>query len=94
MSRRTTISLDGDVYQNLVRETMTTYKIGKPVSKLANKFLKVPLKREGKILDLILSEKLAKTNAKESETFRRGLSKRFESRPMVRPTCFLSTKLN
>ena len=36
-------------------------------------------KREGKILDLIFSEKLAKTNAKEFATFRRGLSKRFES---------------
>jgi hypothetical protein len=94
MPRRTTIPLDENVYQNLARETMTTYKIRKPIPKLANKFLKMALKREGNILDLILSEKLAKTNAKEFETFRRGLSKRFESRPIVRPNCLLSTKVN
>ena len=32
-----------------------------------------------KVSDLMLSEKLAKTSAKEFEAFRRTLSKRFES---------------
>jgi predicted CopG family antitoxin len=79
MSRRTTILLDDDIYQSLVSESMRKYKTTKAMSKVANELLKRALKGEGKILDLIFSEKLAKTNAKEFETFRRGLSKRFES---------------
>ncbi len=40
--------------------------------------LKVP-KGEAKAMDLVFSEKLAKTGAREFEAFRRELSKRFES---------------
>jgi hypothetical protein len=49
------------------------------MSKVANELLKRALKGETSVLDLVFSEKLAKTNAKEFERFRRALSKRFES---------------
>jgi predicted CopG family antitoxin len=79
MSRRTTILLDDDIYQRLVNESMRKYRTTKAMSKVANELLKRALKGEANVLDLVFSEKLAKTNAKECETFRRELSKRFES---------------
>jgi predicted CopG family antitoxin len=79
MSRRTTILLDDDIYQRLVNESLRRYKTTKAMSKVANELLKRALKGEAKILDLIFSEKVAKTTASEFETFRRELSKRFES---------------
>lgn len=79
MSRRTTILLDDDIYQGLVNESIRRYKTTKAMSKVANELLKKALKREARVLDLILSEKLVKTSAKEFESFRRELSNRFES---------------
>ncbi len=79
MSRRTTILLDDDIYERLVKESLRRYKTTKAMSKVANELLKRALKGEAKVLDLIFSEKLAKTTAREFEPFRRELSKRFES---------------
>lgn len=79
MSRRTTILLDDDIYQKLVNESMRKYRTTKAMSRVANELLKRALKSETNVLDLVFSEKLAKTNVKEFETFRRELSKRFES---------------
>lgn len=79
MSKRTTILLDDDIYEKLVRESLRRYKTTKAMSKVANELLKRALKGEAKILDLIFSEKLAKTSAREFEAFRREMSKRFES---------------
>jgi predicted CopG family antitoxin len=79
MSRRTTILLDDDIYEKLVRESLRRYKTTKAMSKVANELLKRALKGESKVLDLVFSEKLAKTSAREFEAFRRELSKRFES---------------
>lgn len=79
MSRRTTILLDDDIYQRLVNESMRKYRTTKAMSKVANELLKRALKGEANVLDLVFSEKLARTNAKEFESFRRELSKRLES---------------
>jgi predicted CopG family antitoxin len=79
MSRRTTILLDDDIYERLVNESMRKYRTTKAMSKVANELLKRALKGEANVLDLVFSEKLAKTSVKEFETFRRELSKRFES---------------
>jgi predicted CopG family antitoxin len=79
MSRRTTILLDDDIYEKLVTESLRRYKTTKAMSKVANELLKRALKGESKVLDLVFSEKLARTSAKEFESFRRELSKRFES---------------
>ena len=79
MSRRTTILLDDDIYERLVNESMRRYRTTKAMSKVANELLKRALKGEAKVLDLVFSEKLVKTNTKEFESFRRDFSKRFES---------------
>ena len=79
MSRRTTILLDDDIYEKLVSESMRRYRTTKAMSRVANELLKRALRGEANILDLVFSEKLAKTNVKEFETFRRELSKRFET---------------
>ena len=79
MSRRTTILLDDDIYERLVNESMRKYRTTRAMSKVANELLKRALKGEANVLDLVFSEKLARTNAKEFETFRRELSKRFET---------------
>lgn len=79
MSRRTTILLDDDIYEKLVTESLRRYKTTKAMSKVANELLKRALKGEAKVLGLVFSEKLARTSAKEFESFRRELSKRFES---------------
>jgi len=79
MSRRTTILLDDDIYERLVSESMRKYRTTKAMSKVANELLKRALKGEANVLNLVFSEKLAKTSAKEFQTFRRELSKRFES---------------
>jgi predicted CopG family antitoxin len=79
MSKRTTILLDDDIYEKLVRESLRRYKTTKAMSKVANELLKRALKGEAKVLDLVFSEKLAKTSAREFEAFRGEMSKRFES---------------
>jgi hypothetical protein len=79
MSRRTTILLDYDIYEKLVNESLRRYKTTKAMSRVTNELLKRALKGEGKVLDLVFSEKLAKTSTREFEAFRRDLSKRFES---------------
>ena len=79
MSKRTTILLDDDIYEKLVRESLRRYKTTKAMSRVANELLKRALKGEAKILDLVFSEKVAKTSGREFEAFRREVSKRFES---------------
>lgn len=79
MSRRTTILLKDDVYEQLVQESLRRYKTTKAMSKVVNELLQASLRGEADILNLILSKKIAKTTAKEFEGFRRQLSKRLES---------------
>ena len=79
MSRRTTILLNEDIYKRLTEESLKRYRTTKAISKVINDLLKTALKGEADILNLICSEKLAKTSAKEFEEFRRDLSRRLES---------------
>ena len=79
MSRRTTILLDDDVYERLVRESLRRYKTTKAMSKVVNELLKSAIRGEADILKLVFSEKIARTSAREFEEFRRKLSERFES---------------
>ncbi len=74
MSRRATILLDDDIYEKLVSESLRRYKTTKAMSKVANELLKRALEGEAKVLDLLFSEKLAKTTAREFEAFRRELA--------------------
>jgi predicted CopG family antitoxin len=79
MSRRTTVILDEDVYRRLVDESLRRHGTTKAISKVINEMLKKAFKYKGEILDILLSEKVAETSVKEFESFRRGLSGRFES---------------
>jgi predicted CopG family antitoxin len=79
MSKRTTILLDDDVYEKLVNESMRKYRTTKAMSKVANELLKRALKGQTKGLELISSKKITKTSNKEFESFRRELSRRFET---------------
>ena len=79
MSRRTTILLDDDVYERLVRESLRRYKTTRAMSKVVNELLKSAIRGEADILKLVFSEKIARTSAREFEEFRRKLSERFES---------------
>jgi len=79
MSKRTTITLEDDIYKRLVEESLRRYKTTKAISKIVNELLRRTLKGEADTLKLIFSEKIARTSAKEFEEFRRELSKRLES---------------
>jgi predicted CopG family antitoxin len=79
MAKRTTITLDEDLYQKLVEASVKKYGTTKAMSKIANELLKGALKGEAKIIDLLHSRKIAKTSVREFEEFRRQLSRRLES---------------
>jgi len=79
MSKRTTIILDDELYRRLVEESVRRYRTTKAMSKVVNELLKRALMGEANLLDLLRSEKIAKTSAKEFEEFRRDLSRRLES---------------
>jgi len=79
MAKRTTLTLDDDIYRRLVEESLKRYKTTKAMSRIANELLKAGLKGEARILELVRSKKIVKTSAREFEQFRRELSKRFES---------------
>ncbi len=79
MSKRTTVSLNEEVYKKLVDESLKKYGTVRALSKVLNELLTETLKGEKEILRLIHSEKVARTSAKEFEEFRRSLSRRLES---------------
>ena len=75
MYRRTTVMLEGEVYDALVRESLAEYKTAKSISKVMNEILKKSLRNKRGLMTLIYSKKVATTTAKEFEGFRRSLSK-------------------
>jgi len=79
MSRRTTILLEEDIYGRLAEESLRRYRTTRAISKVINELLRKALKGEANVLDLIFSEKITKTSAKEFEEFRREISRRLES---------------
>jgi len=79
MIKRTTIILEDDVYEALVRESVRRYGTTKAISKVVNELLRKALNARRELLELIYSEKIAKVT-EEFEEFRRELSERFERR--------------
>lgn len=81
MVRRTTVLLDDDVYELLVKEAVRKYESVRALSRVINEVLRRGLKEdENEIVELTYSEKLASTSEKEFEEFRREMSRRFEER--------------
>jgi predicted CopG family antitoxin len=77
MPKRTTLVLNDEVYQKLVRESMNRYGSARRLSKVVNDLIE---DRAAKIdiRELIYSRKVARTSAREFERFRRRLSARLE----------------
>ncbi len=80
MPRRTTVILDDDVYERLVRESVRRYGTVRALSRVLNELLRESLGGGGELLQLIYSEKLAEVSQEEFEEFRRQLGRRFEER--------------
>ncbi len=80
MPRRTTIILDDDVYEMLVRESIRRYGTARALSRVINEILRDRLSGREKLVELIYSDKIAEVSVEEFSRFRRELSKRFIER--------------
>lgn len=78
MVRRTTILLDDEIYEYLVSESIKKYGSSKRISQLVNELLRRTMFDREKVVQLLMKEKVARTTAKEFESFRRDLSRRAE----------------
>ena len=80
MPRRTTVLLDEDVYELLVRESIKRYGTARALSKVLNELIREALASRHELLELIRSEKIVNISEEEFNQFRRKLSKRFTDR--------------
>ena len=80
MVKRTTILLDDDVYEGVVRESIRRYGTAKAISKVVNELLRKALGARRELLELIYSEKVRELSQEELEEFRRELSEKFEDK--------------
>ncbi|MCE4599130.1 MAG: hypothetical protein F7C81_02920 [Desulfurococcales archaeon] len=80
MPRRTTLVLDDDVYEMLLRESIRRYGSSRALSRVANELLRRALRDVGDIVRLIYAERYARVTTGEFEEFRKRLSKEFEER--------------
>jgi len=78
MVKRTTILLDEDLYEYLIRESIRRHGSSKKLSQVVNELLRKTLFDGEKVVQLLSKEKVARTTAKEFEEFRRKLSRRME----------------
>jgi len=80
MPKRTTVILDDDVYEMLVRESIRRYGTTRALSKVLNELLRERANPTKELMQLIYSEKLVWIDQTEVEKLRKELSKRFEER--------------
>ena len=80
MPKRTTVVLDDDIYEMLVRESIRRYGTTRALSKVLNELLRERANSMRELMQLIYSEKLVWIDQTEIEKLRRELSKRFEER--------------
>ncbi len=80
MPKRTTVILEDDIYERLVKESIRRYGTTRALSKVLNELLRESLSGESELIQLIYSEKLAEVSQEEFEEFRRELSRRLEGR--------------
>ena len=70
--------MDDKVYKKLVSESMKKYGSARNLSKVVNDLVEEKAASKPDIMELIYSDKLAKTSEREFEQSRRKLSARFE----------------
>lgn len=80
MPKRTTVILEDDIYERLVKESIRRYGTARALSKVLNELLRESLSGESELIQLIYSEKLAEVSQEEFEEFRRELSRGLEGR--------------
>ena len=80
MPKRTTVVLDDDVYEMLVRESIRRYGTARALSKVLNELLRGEANSMRELVQLIYSEKLVWADQAEIEKLRKELSKRLEER--------------
>jgi uncharacterized membrane protein YheB (UPF0754 family) len=78
MVKRTTILLDEDLYEYLIKESIRRHGSSKKLSQVINELLRKTLFDSGKVVQLLSKEKVARATAREFEEFRRELSRRME----------------
>ncbi|MGB9760332.1 MAG: hypothetical protein ACP5HX_11150 [Thermoproteota archaeon] len=78
MVKRTTILLDEDLYEYLVKESVRKYGSSKKLSQVINELLRKAMFDKERVVQLLSKKKLARTTAKEFEDFRRNLSRIME----------------
>ncbi|MGQ4895153.1 MAG: hypothetical protein ACP6IQ_11080 [Candidatus Njordarchaeia archaeon] len=80
MSKRTAVILSDDVYDILVKESLSRYGTTRAISKVLNELVREAIKLRGilEIKELLRKEKKIKITAEEFHEFRRELSKRLE----------------
>jgi len=77
--RRTTLILDDEVYEKLVKESMNKYGTARNISKVVNDLVSGKKQRNTDLMKLIYSKKVVRTTAREFEESRKNLSKRLEN---------------
>ncbi len=80
MPKRTTVILEDDIYERLVKESIKRYGTTKAISRVLNEILRKSFKKQNDLIRLIYSEKVAEISPEEFEKFRKELSKRFVER--------------
>jgi len=80
MPKRTTIILDDDIYEELVKESARKYGTTKAISKVVNELLRKALTPADELIRLLYSKKYAMISEEEFEKFRKELSRGFEER--------------
>ncbi|MCD6196298.1 MAG: hypothetical protein J7J82_05895 [Staphylothermus sp.] len=80
MPKRTTVILEDDIYEKLVKESIRRYGTTRALSKVLNEILRNSFKKQDDLIRLIYSKKVVKTTPEEFEEFRKELSKRFIER--------------
>lgn len=80
MPKRTTVILDDDVYEKLVKESIRRYGTVRAISRVLNELLRDSLSGKKELIKLIYSEKIAEVSVEKLNELRREVSKRFITR--------------
>ena len=80
MPKRTTLVLDDDIYEELVKQSLKRYGTARALSKVINDLLRKALWSDEDLVKLIYSRKTKKISREEFERFRKELDKRFIER--------------
>jgi hypothetical protein len=78
MLKRTTISLESSIYEELIKESVSRYGDARHLSRIINEKLQKKHEDYSKLFQMARRKKISKETANEFEDFRAKLSKEFE----------------